>query len=99
MREIEDDIMNAPIVVEEKLRESFALAVAKFDQQAAARLERLARPLGEGAVKIQAVGAAIQREARIVIAHLRLQQLNFTRGNVRRIGDNCLEALRWLESR
>src|SRR5207248_10872087 len=98
-RQITNDAMNRPAMNPEQLAQRLALAIRKFDEQAAAGLQELGRPLRQGAVKFEAISAAIQRQARVVVAHLRLQQLDFRRRNVRRIGDNYVEALRWLQSR
>ena len=91
--------MNNPVVTSEEIAQRLALAIGKLDEQAAAGLQELDRPLREGAMKIEAVSAAIELKARLVIAHLRLQQLDFGRRNIRRIGNNYVEALRWLQSR
>ena len=91
--------MNHPAMSREQVAQRLALAIRKLDEQTAAGLQELGRPLREGAMKIEAVSAAIERQARVVVAHLRLQQLDFRRRNVRRIGNNYVEALRWLQSR
>ena len=83
--------MNMPAVTPEQIAQRLALAIRKLDEQAATGLQELGRPLREGAVKVEAIGAAIQRQARVVVAHLRRQSLDLDARNVRGVADDQIK--------
>lgn len=91
--------MNHPALSHEEFSQRWTLSIAKLEQDASAGLKMGGGALRKGAIEAKAIRAAIERQARVVVAHLRLQKLDFSGGNIRRIGNNYVEALRWLESR
>ena len=67
------------------------LAFAKLQHQLASRLQMRPALRRQQTIKLQAIRAAIQSQARIEIANLRLQRRNLGTRNVRRIADDQVE--------
>src|SRR5438445_10041016 len=63
--QIRNNAMNNPAMSHEQVAQRLALAIRKLDEQTAAGLQELGRPLRKGAMKFEAVSAAVQRQARI----------------------------------
>ena len=67
------------------------LARPQFHDQPAARRQQTAGVMGNGAVTIKAVGAAVERKRRVVVAHLRRKRGDIAVRHVRRVGDDQIE--------
>src|SRR5260370_21171274 len=81
-----------PVLLSENFWEKRLLAVAEFEHQPPAGFQEITGFECQAAVKIQSVRTAIQGDARVVVAHLRFEGVNFGGGNVGRVGYNQVKA-------
>ena len=70
---------------------SRGLALSGLDDQRAAGREPLGRLRNQGAIGVIAVLAAVERQMRIVLAHLDAQFRNFPCGNIGRVRHDQIE--------
>ena len=80
-----------PLLRLENVADGFRLAVAELQHHSPPRFQEFASLRSEPAEENQPVRPAIQRAARIEIAHLGLEQFYFRSRNVRRIADDEVE--------
>src|SRR5712692_4624080 len=83
--------LHNPVGVGKNLADRFRLAGAELQHRAPARRHERRGFHREPAVKAEAVTAAIQRQARIVAAHFRLERLNLGARHIGRIADEQIE--------
>ena len=76
----------------ENTAQTVGLVVTEFDQQTTAGIQIFSSPGGEETVKLEAIGAAIQGQAGVVIANLGLKRRDFGGSDVRWIGNDEIEA-------
>ncbi len=75
----------------EKLRHFRFLPDPQFQHRAPARREQAGKRDGEDAVGVEPIRSAVERETRVVLAHLLVERGDIPRGNIRRIGGHQVE--------
>ena len=86
-----DDRFHNPLLLLEDLAQRLGLAVAEFQHQPPLRLQERRSLRRQPPLVIQAVRAAIQRAARVVVAHLGLQRGDLGARDVGRVADDQVE--------
>lgn len=81
-----------PVRFGEKLLQRIGLAVAKFSEEAAVRVQPSGALRRKPSVKSQPVRAAVERQARVKVADFGLKRGDFRRRDVGRIRNDEIEA-------
>src|SRR6185437_9138160 len=85
------DGFDNPVLGFENPANGVRLAVAEFEHDFSIGFEKVARLDCEAAVEIEAVGAAVQSGARVVIADFGIEGFDFGGGDVGRVADDEIE--------